>query len=122
MAQLNVQFNKQMIQDLKAFNTFNSSECYEYVKNFKSGKKLIREHFIIVYDNGGTVFYSTNDKIIRKIKLLTISKDKLGKKLLKVLKDSKLGSYDDVLTMQLSAELSREIDSEIFKSLIKMKK
>lgn len=118
MTQLTAQFDRQLIQDL---NSFNLMGCYEYSGSNKSEQKLIREHFQVVHENGYTIFFSTNKKNIRKIKLLAISKDKLSKKLVKVLVKSKPSSFENVLTSQLTEELTKSIDLKILEDLRKLK-
>ena len=119
MSDFNLQFEKQLIQDLSLYKTFNDDECY--INKNKSEINIIRKNFFVVHDFSDTIYFSISNNNIRKIKLLVIINNKLGKKLLKILKNSKLSSYEDALTSQLSYELSKEIDKEILKNLFKIK-
>lgn len=116
---INSYVNRQMIEDLEEYKKINSSCYYGYKFKNKKDLKFVKDNFISVYENSDIIYFSTNDKIIRKIKLHVLYNDKLGDRLLKVLLKSKLSDYEDIITCQLGEELANVIDLNILRKLKK---
>lgn len=118
---VNVSCTREMITDLQKLKYLDSM-FYEYKYRNVDETLIIGQYFILDYIEGDYAYYMMNDKILRKIKLLILSKSKISEILKHIMRESVYCSAEDVLTNKLSRELSKEIDIDIIKSLIKKNK
>ena len=95
---------------------------YKYKTKNKSEIKFIEQHFCVYFTDLHIIYYSTTDKIVRKIKILSLDNIKLYNKIKKIIKYSTISDIQDVLTAQFSFEISKEIDKYIIGDLMKMYK
>lgn len=116
MNSLNSHITSQMLQDLSEYKFLTS--FYKYKFKDKKEQKIIKEIFNVEHDGYNDICYSIDSKIIRKLKLLKINKDKKSILIDKILKSSKLASAEDVIGYKLSDELARKIDKNILNNLL----
>jgi len=91
---------------------------YEYKSKSKSEIRFIESHFSIYFKDEPRIFYSTTDKIIRKLKILSIDNVKLYKNLKNIIDKSTTVDISDMMSCQLSSEISKEMNKCIFSDII----
>jgi len=96
------------------------NNLYKYTAKNKSEIKFIERIFCIYFKDYTTIYYSTTDKISRKLKILSIDNIKLYNRINKIINSSSISNIEDVLCLQLSSEISSGIDKCIFSELMKM--
>ena len=92
------------------------NNLYKYTANRKSEIKFIESHFYIYFTDFPNIYYSTTDKITRKIKILAIDNVKLYNKINDIVNHSTIADVSEIFSL----ELSKEIDKSIMKELMKM--
>ena len=90
------------------------NNLYKYTANRKSEIKFIESHFYIYFTDFPNIYYSTTDKITRKIKILSIDNVKLYNKINDIVNHSTIADVSEIFSL----ELSKEIDKSIMKELI----
>lgn len=97
------------------------NRLYEYKAKSKSEIRFIERHFYVYYkDDSYRIFYSTTDKIIRKLKILSIDNVKLYENLKRIIDKSITPDIQEMLSNHVSLEIAKEIDRNIISDLMKM--
>ncbi len=94
---------------------------YEYKYDNVDETLIISKYFNVDYIEGDYIYYVLTDKMLRKVKLLILSKSEISETLKKIMKESVYTSVEDVLSRKLSRELAQEINREIIIKLMKMR-
>lgn len=95
----------------------NMHTIYHYKTTSKFELKLIERNLYVLLKDFSDIYYSTNDKITRKLKLLSIDNFELYNNIKKVINKSESISAEDFMTTHLSIELAKGIDCEIINHL-----
>jgi len=112
MKPINATWTQRMYEDVKYFGIF------EYKFESKEERKIVERHFNVEHILTDKIYYSIDNKILRKLKLFKISDNEIYKIIQKILDNSTVAN----LSWKLSEELAKEIDKEIIKELFKLGK
>jgi len=96
----------------------NMNNIYKYKPTSKFEMSLIERNFYILLKDYNDVYYSTNNKLTRKLKLLSIDNVELYNNIKKLIDKSEIIQHEEFMTTHLSLELSRGINSEIINQLM----
>ena len=115
MKPINATWTQRMYEDVKYFGIF------EYKFESKEERKIVERNFNVEHILTDKIYYSIDNKILRKLKLFKISDNEIYKIIQKILDNSIVANVSDVLEYKLSEELAKSLDKEILKELFKLK-
>lgn len=115
MRPIKATWTREMVDEFKYFGIF------EYKFKNKEEQKIVEKYFDVEYVEKDKIYYSINNKIIRKLKLFKISGNEIYEILQKIRDNSTVANASDILSWKLSEELAKEIDKEILRKLMKLK-
>jgi len=105
-------------------NNNSNSNVLKYKFSNNKEKLIIEKYFEIRYLDNDEIYFYINDRILRRIKLLIIEKNESYLLLNDIIKKSKQVNYSIILELdcitKMTNELSKSIDREIMKRLIKI--
>jgi len=114
---INATVTREQIDDL-----FYYDRIYEYKYNSIDETILITKYFDLDSVEGDYIFYRSNKKILRKIKLLILKGDEVSEILKNIIKNSEIISASDMTERKLSNEMAKSIDKKIIEELMRLGK